>query len=233
MNTSEQTNEFAKAFAIAQGEIKNPAKDAENPHFKSHYADLASGQNAIREPLSKAGIIVTQTTGMVGDLLMLYTRLTHSSGQWIEGEYPVCKFPAMQQKIGADMTYSRRYALFAIVGIAGEDDDAESGTKEQVPPLVKQAPRAVPPRAPVNDSIPFADDYRADETSADIYVRTALAVIDKFSGRLEDLKSWWTSEAPHRESAGIVNGTELYQTLFTRFKDRGLSMAAQKSVRAA
>lgn len=54
---------------------------------------------------------------------MLDTRLTHKSGQWIEAEYPVCAFPAKQQEMGSALTYSRRYSMFSLVGIAGEEDD--------------------------------------------------------------------------------------------------------------
>jgi ERF superfamily len=133
MKSSEQTNEISAALAKAQGAINNPGKKAENPHFKSHYADLSGGINAIRDGLSTNGIAYTQATRIEGDVLMLDTRLAHSSGQWIECEYPVCKFPVQPQIMGSCMTYARRYSLFALVGIAGEDDDGNDASRAVIP----------------------------------------------------------------------------------------------------
>jgi hypothetical protein len=132
MKSSEQTNEISASLSKAQGAINNPGKKAENPHFKSHYADLSSGINAIREGLSANGIACLQATRIDGEVLMLDTRLTHSSGQWFECEYPVCKFPAQPQIMGSAMTYARRYSLFSLVGIAGEDDDGNAAAKAEV-----------------------------------------------------------------------------------------------------
>ena len=70
-----------------------PTKGAVNPHFKSQYADLSAGLNAVRAALSANGIAIVQTTRMEGDVLMLFTALAHASGQWIGSEWPVAKFP--------------------------------------------------------------------------------------------------------------------------------------------
>jgi hypothetical protein len=123
MKTSEQTNEISLDLAKAQGVLSNPTKDGNNPHFKSKYATLDTGLNIVRECLSKHNIAVVQATRIEGNILMLDTRLTHKSGQWIEAEYPVCAFPAKQQDMGSALTYSRRYSMFSLVGIAGEEDD--------------------------------------------------------------------------------------------------------------
>ena len=133
MKTSEQTNELVTALAKAQGSLANPTKDARNPHFNSRYADLSGGLNAIREALSVNGLSVIQAPRIDGDVLMLDTRLSHASGQWIECEYPVCKLGVPQQQIGSAMTYARRYSLFAVVGIAGEDDDGNDASKSETP----------------------------------------------------------------------------------------------------
>lgn len=122
MKTSETTKGLSDALVKALAAISNPAKDATNPHFKSKYATLDTGLNVIREALTKAGIAFSQTTRMEGDLMMLDTRLMFGN-EFIEGEYPVIKFPARQQEIGSSLTYARRYSLFAAVGVAGEDDD--------------------------------------------------------------------------------------------------------------
>jgi hypothetical protein len=129
MKSSEQTNEISAALAKAQGAINNPGKGAVNPFYQSRYAELSGGINAIREGLSSNGIAYVQAPRVEGDVLMLDTRLAHSSGQWIECEYPVCKFPVQPQIMGIAMTYARRYSLFSFVGIAGEDDDG-NGAKD-------------------------------------------------------------------------------------------------------
>ena len=135
MKSSEQTNEISAALAKAQGAINNPGKDSENPAFKkadgtkSTYADLSGGINAIRNGLSTNAIAYVQATRVEGEVLMLDTRLTHSSGQWLECEYPICKFPMQPHAMGSAMTYARRYSLFSLVGIAGEDDDG-NGAKD-------------------------------------------------------------------------------------------------------
>lgn len=138
MKTSDQINEFAKAMAIAQGQIKNPAKSKVNPHFKSSYADLADGIDAIREAFAANSLCVAQSTSMDSDLLFLETRIVHSSGQWISGTYPVCKFPNTPQAIGSAMTYARRFSLFALANIAGDDDDGTEANKTEIPAPIKK-----------------------------------------------------------------------------------------------
>lgn len=115
---------LAAALAAAQGEIKNPAKSAENPHFKSKYANLVEGLIAIKGPLAAHGIAVVQSTRMQDDLLILTTRLIHDSGEFVESEWPVADFRKLNpQQMGSALTYARRYSLFSIVGISGADDD--------------------------------------------------------------------------------------------------------------
>jgi hypothetical protein len=147
MKTSETINEISTALAKAQGELKNPSKDKENPHFKSTYADLASGINAIREALSKHGIAYVQGRRMDGNILMLDTRLTHSSGQWIEDEAPVIMFPAKPQDIMSATTYARRGSLFALAGIAGDDDDGNEANKHEIGAPQRKTP--TPPKPPM------------------------------------------------------------------------------------
>ena len=221
--TSESTKEIAAALAKAQGEIQNPSKDSINPHFKNHYADIASGLNAVRAPLARNGIAYTQSTRMDGNILMLDTRLTHSSGEWMESEYPVCAFPAPQQQIGSALTYSRRYSLFGLVGIAGEDDDGEGAVTAPVP---KQEPRKPPARI-IDDAIPFSDPE--PETDAAIYAREAHRAISEWTGDAIRLKSWWAEEAPHRERAGVVNGAPEYAPMFKAFIEKGKALSQKKA----
>lgn len=143
MKTSEQTDKIDAALAKAQADLENPSKDATNPHFKSKYATLDAGLNIVRSVLSKHGISVTQPTGFEDGVLMLYTRLA-CAGQWIQAEYPVSQFPVKQQELGSCLTYSRRYSLFSLVGIAGEeDDDANAAVSPTPAPKRQEKPQKV------------------------------------------------------------------------------------------
>lgn len=142
MNTSLETDKIDAILAKAQAEIENPTKDAVNPHFRSKYATLDAGLNIVRSVLSKHGISITQPTRVEDGVLMLDTRLAYQ-GQWIASEYPVCPFPVKQQEMGSALTYSRRYSLFSLVGIAGEEDDdgnAANATPTQAPKRAKPVP---------------------------------------------------------------------------------------------
>lgn len=132
---SETIGKIAGALAKAQAELQNPEKalmavlPAPNPRDESrtfHYASLASGLEIVRKCLSKQEIATVQATTIERDsgLVKLTTILVHGSGEWIASDWPVCPVSetAAPQRMGAALTYARRYALFALVGIAGEDD---------------------------------------------------------------------------------------------------------------
>ena len=124
---SDNIAELAAALSKAQGEITGALKDSSNPFFKSKYADLASCWDACRKQLAANGLSVIQTTeAFADDRLMLVTTLAHSSGQWVRGFLPVLTKDASPQAQGSGLTYARRYALAAIVGLAQIDDDAEA-----------------------------------------------------------------------------------------------------------
>lgn len=123
---SEQINELAAALSKAQASITGALKDSANPFFKSKYADLASCWDACRKQLTDNGLSVIQTTDIVADTVVVRTTLAHSSGQWISGVLPVKTKDESPQAQGSGITYARRYALAAIVGLAQIDDDAEA-----------------------------------------------------------------------------------------------------------
>ncbi len=147
MTTSEQINEIAAALAKAQGVMKNATLNKVNPHFKSKFADLAAVRDAVIPALTANGIAVVQTldTFMVGPDgtggPCVYTRLVHTSGQWIES---LCQIPngGDMQKMGSAITYARRYSLSAICGIAAdEDDDGNEAVQPTArPQLVAKVP---------------------------------------------------------------------------------------------
>ena len=136
---SETIGALAAALAKAQSQISGALKDAANPFFKSKYADLESVWQACRKPLTDNGLSVTQTSRYTSDGLMLVTTLLHTSGEWIAGEMPVLVKDNSPQAQGSGLTYARRYALAAIVGIYQTDDDGEAAQGRK--PDLKLDPR--------------------------------------------------------------------------------------------
>lgn len=125
---SAEIGELAAALAAAQGEITGALKDSKNPFFKSSYADLASCWEACRGPLSKNGLAVIQTPLESDNGVKLKTMLAHKSGQWIRGTLCMTPTKSDPQGIGSCLTYARRYALAAIVGLSQIDDDANQAS---------------------------------------------------------------------------------------------------------
>ena len=135
-----------KALAEAQREIQNPVKNARNPHFKSTYTTLDEVLNVCREALSQVGIGIFQRTYMADGILMLETVLGHSSGEQLASHYPVISVPFKPQDGLSALTYARRGALCAAVGIAGEDDDGNAAQKATVINTKKPEPPAAEPQ---------------------------------------------------------------------------------------
>lgn len=128
MEMSQEVKDLFSALSKAQGEIRVALKDQVNPHFKSKYAGLDSAWEAVREPLSKYGLSVTQLISSDADKIYITTILAHASGQWIRSTTSVCSSSIAPQAAGSAITYYRRYSLLAITGCAPgeEDDDANS-----------------------------------------------------------------------------------------------------------
>jgi ERF superfamily len=133
--SSESVAALASALAKAQAELVNPEKsltatikigkpgEAERTF---RYAPLSSGLDIVRKTLGQHQIATMQTTAIdqASGLVNLTTVLAHASGEWVASDWPVCPIAEMAspQRMGAALTYARRYALFTLVGIAGEDD---------------------------------------------------------------------------------------------------------------
>lgn len=132
MTHSEQINELAAALAKAQGQIEGAKKDSINPHFKNRYADLASVWDACREALTTNGLSVVQSAENCEAGYGVTTMLLHTSGQWIRGTLYLKPAKDDPQGAGSALTYARRYALAAMVGIAPEDDDANAASQKPV-----------------------------------------------------------------------------------------------------
>ena len=135
-NTNAELNHLATALAKAQSQMQHAIKDSTNPFFKSSYADLASVWHACREPLTKNGLCVIQhPTVSVEGTVSILTILLHSSGQSTESTLTVPVLKRDPQAYGSAITYARRYALSAIVGISpNDDDDGNSASKREPTP---------------------------------------------------------------------------------------------------
>ena len=133
--SSECIASLAAALAKAQIELTNPEKslvgtissdDPERGERAFRYASLSSGLDIVRKVLGQHEIATVQTTSVdqTGGFINLTTVLAHASGEWIASDWPVCAVSetATPHRMGAALTYARRYALFTLVGIAGEDD---------------------------------------------------------------------------------------------------------------
>ena len=126
MNQSETIGKLAEALAKAQGSMEGAKKDSKNPFFKSSYADLESVWTACRRSLCENGLSVVQTTQESERGVCLVTTLLHSSGEWLRGIYPISPAKNDPQGVGSALTYARRYALAALVGVCQTDDDGEA-----------------------------------------------------------------------------------------------------------
>jgi ERF superfamily len=145
--SSESIGAIAAALAKAQAEITNPEKSLtatiRSPFPREgdrtfRYAPLSTGLDIVRKALGRHEIATVQTTAIDNEagLIRLTTILAHSSGEWMSSDWPVCPISetAAPHRMGAALTYARRYALFTLVGIAGEDDlDAPDLSAPTVP----------------------------------------------------------------------------------------------------
>jgi hypothetical protein len=132
MLQSESIANLAKSLSIVQGKLTYAKKDSKNPFFKSNYADLESVWDACRDLLASNGLSVAQFPGTYSDLdksMSLTTMLMHESGEWISQEMsvPVSKVDA--QGAGSAITYMRRYALAAVIGVVQADDDGNAASQ--------------------------------------------------------------------------------------------------------
>lgn len=186
---SESIADLAAALAAAQGEMRDAAKNKVNPHFRSKYADLASIWEACRGPLSRHGLSVVQAPGLVGEDLCLHTLILHQSGQWVRGVYPIRPIKPDPQGVGSAISYARRYALAAMVGVcADEDDDGEAAT-HRAPAREQRSGHAA-----ANGEAHAPDEPHVDEAGE---VRPSWAV---WSGcRLAKANEDWRHEYEHAE----------------------------------
>src|SRR5271156_6843171 len=173
--SSESVAAIATALAKAQTELSNPEKAKVGTVYNTssdspqsfRYASLSSGLDIVRKTLGGQQIAVAQTTNIdrADGMVNLTTVLLHTSGEWISSDWPVCQLSetSAPRRMGAALTYARRYALFTMVGIAGEDDlDAPDINTDQ--PKVDKAADA--PGALRSSNVPASTSSNASRTGS-------------------------------------------------------------------
>jgi hypothetical protein len=193
MNQSDQINELMAALSKAQGQMSGAVKDSDNPFFKSKYADLSSVWEACRQPLSANGLAIVQTPNIneAGDMYLV-TTLGHTSGQWMRSTLPV-KLSATKegrinelQLLGSALTYLRRFALAAMVGVAPSDDDDGNESGKSATYVSKPAPKQI--TQPVKTALPEEELAPTKDELLDILSECDPAYKKMIMKSLEDLK---------------------------------------------
>ena len=137
MKTSEELNKIAPALVKAQSEMGGALKDAKNPFFKSKYSSLTSVWKACKEALHSNGLSVIQSPVSIEGRIGVSTMLLHSSGQYITDEFTLgVKKQNDPQADGSSISYARRYALAAFVGVCPVDDDGEKAMARNAKPAL-------------------------------------------------------------------------------------------------
>jgi ERF superfamily len=216
--SSESIGAIAAALAKAQGELTNPEKSLmatiRSPFPREgdrsfRYASLASGLDIVRKSLGQHEIATVQTTAIDKDSgqIQLTTLLAHASGEWISSDWPVCAISetATPHRMGAALTYARRYALFALVGIAGEDDLDAPDLLAEPSPVIQMAEgidrEAQNIRKPNNGSI-----HKPKQPKAVLAVEASAKIRDQMVGEIaqlkngEDLALWAYRRLPAKNS---------------------------------
>ncbi len=192
LETSTEIAELSAALSSAQGEMGSAKKGADNPFFKSKYADLSEVIKALKEPFAENGLSYTQFPVMDDDSAGVITVLMHSSGQYMRSVYTLPLVKRDAQSVGSCITYARRYALQAIAGIPADDDDGDKASEALDPIALHDA--AVTRNVMSISAIKTAIEEQNWETVAECYAemtnedKTALWVAPSKGG------VWTTAE---------------------------------------
>jgi hypothetical protein len=236
---SDTIGAIAAALAKAQGELTNPEKSLtatirfpREGDRTFRYASLASGLDIVRKSLGQHEIATVQTTGIDQDSgqIRLTTLLAHASGEWISSDWPVCPISetATPHRMGAALTYARRYSLFALVGIAGEDDlDAPDLLTEPAPAIL--APDDTDQSAPTGRKPPNGSIHKSRQPRSILAPQPSAVLRDQLIGEIIDLKDgdelalWAHRRLPAKNTltAEDARGVEkACQTVLDRFNDQ-------------
>jgi ERF superfamily len=232
--SSESIGAIAGALAKAQIELANPEKSLtatiRSPFPREadrsfRYASLSSGLDLVRKSLGRHEIATVQTTSIdeAAGLIRLTTTLAHSSGEWVSSDWPVCPVSetAAPHRMGAALTYARRYALFTLVGIAGEDDlDAPDVAFQTVVPTPKSGPpikgngsdelRSSPPTKPFQEARKGPNDKPLPILSREASATLRDQLLAELEGlELKDLDAWTFQAWPKANTLTPADGDEV------------------------
>lgn len=195
MELSQERAQLFTALAKAQGEMEAAKKDKSNPHFKSRYADLTSVWDAVREPLAKHGLSVIQLpTQAPSGFVAVTTILAHSSGESIGETFLMpCAQPTNPQAIGSALTYARRYALSAMVGVVADLDDdgnaASTGSAAAAKALGPEAVAALKDRFEQAKGLPARTQVFMETKSMSIEPSLKKTLLSNMSETLKQMKA--------------------------------------------
>jgi hypothetical protein len=251
--SSSSIGNLAAALAKAQVELVNPEKSmvamipadgkgAAEQIFR--YAPLSSGLDIVRKTLGQHEIATVQATAIdhAAGIVNVTTTLAHASGEWISSDWPVCLLDDMAspKRMGAALAYARRYALFALVGIAGEDDldapdlnapaTAESGGNK--PPLSRRA-RPNGGRKYFGPKIPADRNAKEHVNSANAGLKSQLSAVlrDQLLGELKEVESldaaaiWARRILPAKNSLNIADARQLENAFQARLAELELGLS--------
>jgi ERF superfamily len=216
--SSETIGAIATALAKAQAELENPEKTltatipGRDGERTFRYASLASGLDLVRKSLGQHEIAVMQTTTVDHGQIILTTMLVHASGEWVSSVWPVCAATESSAHAkGAALTYARRYALFTLVGIAGEDDlDAP----DLLPQPKQASPEPALPRKPKGPIHAPRLPLLAPEPSAELRERLLGEISALASG--DDLALWAHRTLPLKNTLTAEDSKAVEAAYLTR-----------------
>lgn len=198
--SSDEICEIAVSLALTQSEIEDAKKERENPAFRNRYATIGGVWDAIREPLTKHGLSLLQFPAVEDSRLLLTTLLLHKSGQFFRStlSLPITKSDA--QGVGSAITYARRYAMMAIVGVCPDDDDANAAVGYSAKPEPARSPQPAPVKATVEATEtnlkPLQKEFvlkcqEIERGLGGVHVKTIAEFIQK--GKVADTPGAWNS----------------------------------------
>ena len=235
--SSESFAALAAALAKAQAQLVNPEKSLTAVIYGTRpgerertfrYAPLASGLEIVRKTLGEHEIATVQTTAVDPALgiVNLTTMLAHASGEWIASDWPVCAVAEMAnpQRMGTALTYARRYALFTLVGIAGEDDldcpDVQGDAGAAGSTGEGNGSHAAPVPGPKGGNGPTPAPAKRSRPPV-LAVEPSAALRDKLLAELEGLKSLdavfaWAKTALTDKNILVAGDAKLLEDAFER-----------------
>lgn len=226
MKTSETLKEIAPALVAFQAEVKDPRKDSDNPYFKSKYVELDGLMMAVRPVANKHGLYISQdvTTEMTEagkTKVWCRTRLTHTSGEFIEsdGQFNIAKGND-PQSIGSSETYIRRYDLSAFLGIAWDKDDDGNAASQ---PGQRQSYQKQQPAPDKKEKLPFKVPFIKEHPNQ--LQANMLEAMCQYTGRsVEKMKE--TYHVGSISEMGFVTYDHLYKAFGKELIKQGYTQSA-------